>query len=279
MYRHLLAIFLFVFIASAHSYGQNWRGIKPDTTYTLNIDSVVNELDEVVITGTRVSKRIIDIPYPVSRISQRDYMYEKSAGVNDVLARVPGMFMQSRYGNHDVRISIRGFGSKSNSGIRGVRILLDDIPESEPDGQTRIEAIDFNSIGRIEVVKGNSSSLYTNAPGGVVNFINDIDFHRSFITQFNQFGSYGMRRNGLKLGIRTDNYGLLNTYSYHNYEGYREHNSEYWHILNTVVETRPSANTSLKVLFYFVDGMIRLPGSLSKEEFDQDPYQADPRAH
>ena len=98
--------------------------------------------------------------------------------------------------------------------------LLDDIPESEPDGQTRIEAIDFNSIGRIEVVKGNASSMYTNAPGGVVNFINDIDFSRSFLLQFNQFGSFGLHRNGLKLGIRTKNYGLLNTYSYHHYEGY-----------------------------------------------------------
>lgn len=107
--------------------------------------------------------------------------------------------MQSRYGNHDVRISIRGFGSRSNSGIRGVRILLDGIPESEPDGQTRIEAIDFNSVGRVEIVKGNSSSLYTNAPGGVVNFINNVYSPVNYVTQFNELGSFGLRRNGFKL--------------------------------------------------------------------------------
>ncbi len=241
-------------------------------------DTIDNKLQEVVITGTRVSKRIIDIPYSVVRINNLNFRYDKNSSVNDVLPAVPGMFLQSRYGTHDVRISIRGFGSKSNSGIRGVRILLDDIPESEPDGQTRIEAIDFNSIGRIEIVKGNSSSLYTNAPGGVVNFFNDIDFPRSNLVQFNQFGSFGLRRNGLKVGVRTDKYSFLNTYSYHNYDGYREHNSEYWHILNTVLETRPSANTSLKILAYFVHGQIRLPGSLTKEEFDEDPWQADPRA-
>ncbi|MDT8394270.1 MAG: TonB-dependent receptor [Bacteroidales bacterium] len=252
---------------------------EPDTIFIYTpIDTAFNELDEVVITGTRVSKKIIDIPYSVVRINNLSYRYDKKTGANDVLASVPGMFMQSRYGNHDVRISIRGFGSKSNSGIRGVRILLDDIPESEPDGQTRIEAIDFNSIGRIEIAKGNASSMYTNAPGGVVNFINDIDFQRSFVHQFNQFGSFGLRRNGLKMGVRTDSYGLLNTYSYNHYEGYRKHNTEHWHILNTVVETKPSANTSLKILFYFVDGMIRLPGSLTKEEFQQDPYQPDQRA-
>jgi iron complex outermembrane receptor protein len=251
---------------------------SPDTLILLKPADTLNiELGEVVITGTRVFKRIIDIPYSVVRINNMSYRYDKKTGADDMLASVPGMFIQSRYGNHDVRISIRGFGSKSNSGIRGIRILLDDIPESEPDGQTRIEAIDFNSIGRIEIVKGNSSSLYTNAPGGVVNFINDIDFPESFGLQFNQFGSFGLRRNGLKAGVRTDHYGFLATYSYQNYEGYREHNNEYWHIMNTVLETTPSENTSLKILGYFVKGMIRLPGSLTKEEFEEDPYQADQR--
>ncbi|MDP2365030.1 MAG: TonB-dependent receptor plug domain-containing protein, partial [Ignavibacteria bacterium] len=136
------------------------------------IDSIKYQTDEVIVTGTRTNQKIIDIPYSVVRISPTQYKYDRKVSISDVLNAVPGVFMQSRYGNHDVRISIRGFGSRSNTGIRGVRILLDGIPESEPDGQTRIESIDFNSIGSIEIVKGNSSSLYTNAPGGVINFIN-----------------------------------------------------------------------------------------------------------
>jgi len=238
-------------------------------------DSLTFEMDEVVVTGTRTSKRIIDIPYSVSRLSNVNYKYDKKISISDVLGSVPGLFMQSRYGNHDVRISIRGFGSRSNSGIRGVRILLDDIPESEPDGQTRIEAIDFNSIGHIEIVKGNSSSLYTNAPGGVVNFINDVNFTRSFVTSFNEFGSFGLKRNGLKLGIRTPEYGYLLTYSYHNYQGYRSHSSDYWNILNTVLETYPNDLSRLQILGYFVSGLIRLPGSLTLHEFKFNPMMAD----
>lgn len=250
----------------------------PDTTININTkDSSSINIEEVVITGTRVSKKIIDIPYPVTRINFVDYKYDKKIGVDDVLSSVPGIFIQSRYGNHDVRISIRGFGSKSNSGIRGVRILLDDIPESEPDGQTRIEAIDFQSISRIEIAKGNLSSLYTNAPGGVINFINDIDFMRSFGVQFNQFGSFGLRRNGIKFGLRTENYGFMGAFSHHNYKGYRPHNSEQWNIVNSVLETSPSENTSLKMLFYFADGLIKLPGALTKKEFETDPFQADQR--
>ena len=78
----------------------------------------------------------------------------------------------------------------------------------------------------------------------------------------------------LKLGLRTDNYGLLNTYTYHNYKGFRPHSEDYWHILNTVLETTPGDNTNLQFLGYFATGLIRLPGSLTKEEFDADPYQA-----
>ncbi|UCH65187.1 MAG: TonB-dependent receptor, partial [Ignavibacterium sp.] len=269
-----ILLFLF-FLLSTEVFSQETE--TADTTlpyYTL--DTLYHEMDDVVITGTRVYKRIIDIPYPVIRINNTNYQYNRKVGVSDVLPAVPGMFLQSRYGNHDVRIAIRGFGSRSNSGIRGVRILLDDIPESEPDGQTRIEAIDFNSIGRIEVVIGNSSSLYTNAPGGVVNFINDVDFPGSFGVQFNQLGSFGLRRHGLKAGVRSADYGFLSTYSNQNYHGYREHNRENWHILNMVLESKPSEHTSLKLLGYFVDGEIKLPGALTAEEFAKDPFQADP---
>jgi len=238
------------------------------------VDSLSYSTDDVVVTATRVEKKIIDIPYPVIRLKNTQYKFSKRVSIDNVLENVPGLFLQSRYGNHDVRVAIRGFGSRSNTGIRGVRILLDGIPESEPDGQTRIEAIDFNSVGSIELVKGNSSSLYTNAPGGVINFINDIYFPYSFATQFNEFGSFDLRRNGLKFGVRTDQYGFLGTYSYHNYKGFRPHSEDYWHIFNTVVDVLPGDGTNLQIFGYFVDGLIKLPGSLTKEEFEDDPYQA-----
>jgi len=247
-----------------------------DTTVA-KIDSLAYETDDIVVTATRVEKKIIDIPYPVIRLKNTQYKFSRKVTIDDVLENVPGLFLQSRYGNHDVRVSIRGFGSRSNTGIRGIRILLDGIPESEPDGQTRIEAIDFNSVGSIEVVKGNSSSLYTNAPGGVINFINDIYFPYSFVTNFNEFGSFDLRRNGMKFGVRTDKYGFLGTYSYHNYKGFRPHSEDYWHIFNTVVDLAPGDGTNLQLIGYFVDGLIKLPGSLTKEEFEEDPFQASDR--
>jgi iron complex outermembrane receptor protein len=260
---------------SIRTYSQESRKTGPVVPST---DTIYKVLNEVVITATRVPQRIIDIPFPVMRLSYQNFQFDRKVGSDDMLSSVPGMFLQSRYGTHDVRFSIRGFGSRSNSGVRGVRILLDDIPESEPDGQTRLEAIDFNTLSRIEIVKGNASSLYTNAPGGVVNFINNLDFERSFVAQFNQFGSFGLRKNGIQGGVRTDHYGALGSYSYETSDGYREHNNEYWNVVNLLVETNPTQHSSLKILGYFVDGEIKLPGSLTKSEFEENPYQADQRS-
>ena len=95
-----------------------------DTTIA-RIDSLAYETDDVVVTATRVEKKIIDIPYPVIRLKNTEYKFSRKVTIDDVLEHVPGLFLQSRYGNHDVRVSIRGFGSRSNTGIRGVRILLD----------------------------------------------------------------------------------------------------------------------------------------------------------
>lgn len=271
----LLLIFTIFFIQSTYLQAQEPSTVRLDTTASQ--DTLHYILDDIMVTGTRTEKRIIDIPYAVQRISNSQFRFERKISVNDVLGTVPGMFLQSRYGNHDVRISIRGFGSRSNSGIRGVRILLDGIPESEPDGQTRIEAIDFESVGSIEIVKGNSSSLYTNAPGGVVNFINEIDFDKSFLTAFTNTGSFGLRRSGFKTGFKNDNYSFLTTYSDHQSDGFRDHSTDDWKILNTVLETRPSDLSKLQLLGYYVKGNIRLPGSLTREELEADPLQANQR--
>lgn len=236
------------------------------------------ELFDSAISVTRFPKRIIDLPFPVSVISSSSFRFDRKQGSDEVLSSVPGLFAQSRYGSEDVRLAIRGYGSKSNSAAQGVKILIDDIPETEPDGESRLEAIDFNSVSRIEIVKGNSSSVYANAPGGVANFINDLDFDRSSILQFNEFGSFGLAKNGIQAAVKSGAYRFLTTYSYKNFNGYRAHNDEYWHTLNMALEAAPSAHSSIKVFGYYLNGKIKQPGSLTQQEFEADPFQADPRS-
>jgi iron complex outermembrane receptor protein len=262
-----LALLLLLLISSPSLYSQD------DET-----DTSEYKTDEIVITGTRLEQKIIDIPYPVLRINQNSWITSRKIGVQDVLLTVPGLFLQPRYGNHDTRITIRGYGSRSNTGIRGVRILLDGIPESEPDGQTRIEAIDFDAIGRIEVVRGYSSSLYANAPGGVINFMTDKFFPVSFLQLNNEFGSYDLRKNGFKLGINGKNSRFMTAYSYQNYKGYRQHSQEYQHRLNSLLEVDFTQQSKLSVYGYYVAGLIKLPGSLTLTQYNENDTAANSRS-
>lgn len=262
-----LALLLLLLIISPSLYSQD------DDT-----DTSEYKTDEIVITGTRLEQKIIDIPYPVLRINQNSWITSRKIGVQDVLLTVPGLFLQPRYGNHDTRITIRGYGSRSNTGIRGVRILLDGIPESEPDGQTRIEAIDFDAIGRIEVVRGYSSSLYANAPGGVINFMTDKFFPVSFLQLNNEFGSYDLRKNGFKLGINGKNSRFMTAYSYQNYKGYRQHSQEYQHRLNSLLEVDFTQQSKLSVYGYYVAGLIKLPGSLTLTQYNENDTAANSRS-
>ncbi len=236
-------------------------------------DSLKLEMDEVTVIGTRSAERIIDIPYSVFKVDKKELRFGKKVSAKDVLADVPGLFLQSRYGNHDLRISIRGFGTRSNAGARGVRILQDGIPESEPDGETVIDAVDFTSLGGVEVVKGNLSSLYANAPGGVINFVSDLYFPESYVSSSNQIGKYGLRQNGFRLGLKGSDSRFLLSYNYRNLDGYRQHSNEYAHLINGVYETYLSRAT-VTILGNFVKSFVRTPGSLTQAEFESDPFKA-----
>ncbi|HEX2787423.1 MAG TPA: TonB-dependent receptor [Ignavibacteria bacterium] len=278
MYKLIFTLFLFFVLClySSIAYSQNYEDENEEErekNEQQSEDTLKGELQEIVITGTRTFKRIIDIPYSVFRVGKEEIRYGRNVTAKDLLADVPGLFLQTRYGN-DVRISIRGFGTRSNSGIRGIRVLLDGIPESDPDGETSIDGIDYTSLGGIEVVKGNLSSLYTNAPGGVINFLSDINFTNSFVRSTSEIGQFGLFQNGLKLGLKDKNYNYYLSYTYRNYQGYRQHSSEYRHLLNTILQTFPNATSSLTVFGNYTDGLQKLPGSLTKEEYDEDPQQA-----
>lgn len=230
--------------------------------------------EEMVITGSRYLKKIIDVPYSIYRVERKELDYGRKISARDVLADVPGLFLQSRFGNNDIRISIRGFGTRSNSGIRGVRILQDGIPETETDGESVIDAVDFSSLGGVEVVKGNQSVLYSNATGGVINFLSDFSFQKTYFASYNQFGRFGNRQNGLKVGVKEDNYRFFMSYNYTNIDGFRDHSSQYTNLVNGIFSGLLGAKSTIDVLFNYVNGLNRLPGSLTEAQYNENGNQA-----
>ena len=82
---------------------------------------------------------------------------------------LPGVVVANRTNpSQDIRVAVRGFGSRSSFGVRSVRILRDGMPLTNADGQTPLDYLDLENVGRIEVIRGTASSLYGNASGGVL---------------------------------------------------------------------------------------------------------------
>lgn len=150
-------------------------------------------LNDVTVSATRVDKSLYDVPGSVGYVNKDDVQLgTELVGLDESLDKIPGIFSSNRYNfNQDLRISIRGFGSRSTFGIRGVRIFVDGIPNTLPDGQGGVDNIDLGSIGSIEVIRGPSSSIYGAASGGVINIRTEDGPENGHMAQLRAaFGSY-----------------------------------------------------------------------------------------
>ncbi|MBV6416376.1 MAG: Vitamin B12 transporter BtuB [Steroidobacteraceae bacterium] len=185
----------------------------------------VDALDKVVITGTRLGNSLRDVPAAVSVITQDDIqLARQQLTLVESLGGVPGLFLQDRYNLAlGLRVSIRGFGARANFGVRGVKILIDGIPETLPDGQASADTIDLGATSRIEVIRGPSSTLYGNASGGVILVTTEPPPDEPFVEARVAGGDFGFRKVQLKAGGQGDRVGYLVSVSDWKYDGFREH--------------------------------------------------------
>ena len=99
----------------------------------------LDPIDEIVVSATRMETELADVGRSISVVSkERIQNATQLIGLDEVLSGVPGLYMQNRYNfAQDLRIALRGFGARSSFGIRGIKIIVDDIPETVPDGQAQ----------------------------------------------------------------------------------------------------------------------------------------------
>jgi iron complex outermembrane receptor protein len=130
-----------------------------------------------------ITVSVTRLELPLDRVSGAVAVVNKSEisaarptwGLDEALATVPGVYASNRYNfSLDQRISIRGFGARSSFGIRGIKVLLDGIPQTLPDGSGQLTNLELGAADRIEVLRGPSSALFGNASGGVINIRTDL---------------------------------------------------------------------------------------------------------
>jgi iron complex outermembrane recepter protein len=201
-------------------------------------DTANVRLERVTVTATRTPISVLQVPLAVSIIGADRLKFTRGYGLDEALNLVPGVVAQSRYGNQDVRITIRGFGARgagdrSNTGTsRGIRVLLDGIPETEPDGRTSFDDIDLGAARRIDVVRSNASAVWGNAAGGVINVSTVPGLTESSVALSQMTGSFGLMRSTVSGSAHLGSGQLYMTLVNSSFDGWRRGSSSRRGVLN-----------------------------------------------
>ena len=184
-----------------------------------------NVLDEIVVSANRRESSVRDVARSISVVGKEQIQNAmQQLGMDEALASVPGLYIQNRYNfSGDLRVAMRGFGARSSFGIRGIRVYVDGIPETLPDGQSGVDSIDLGSTQRIEVLRGPASSLYGNAAGGVISITSELGDSDPFVEGRLAGGQYGYLQYGLKTGGKVGESDYLVNLSRTELDGYRDH--------------------------------------------------------
>lgn len=234
--------------------------------------------DRVTVTAARETRALASVPASVGVISGA--VLENSPGVNlaETLKFVPGVAAGNVSGVDDLRISIRGAGVRAGFGSRGVLLLADGFPVTEPDGQTPHfdGQIDLANAERIEVVKGPASALYGGAAlGGVVNVVMRTPSRTPRATVRAEAGSYDFGKAHLAGSTGAGPLVVSGTFGYTHLNGFREHNSlRNWAGTARGDWTDGTSRVMLTLLGTNAD--LELPGTLDRAQLEANPQQVRP---
>ena len=204
-------------------------------------------------------------PYAVSAVAGEELTRAKPGlALDEALEGIPGVQVDNRF-NYALgeRISVRGFGARAQFGVRGVRVLVDGLPATLPDGQTTLNHVDVGNLGRVEVIRGPASALYGNASGGVVRLSTLAPPPVPVAPRWRVTGGSG----GL-LRVSGDVGGQSGPIAYRAgltrlaYDGYRQHGDARNLLANGTVAYGFGRN-ALRLTFSAVDYDARNPGSLT----------------
>lgn len=182
-------------------------------------------LSPVVVTATRQAQNSFDLPVAIDVVNEKDIKQgQLQMQLSESLIRVPGITAQNRNNQaQDPQISTRGFGSRSAFGVRGVRVYVDGIPLTMPDGQGQPGVVDLSAIKSIEVMRGPFSSLYGNSSGGVIQMMTKNSPQSPEVGATAMFGSYDTKRQILEAAGQSENVEYLLNISNFETNSFRDH--------------------------------------------------------
>lgn len=239
------------------------------------------ETQERLYSEEKARQEIQRTPGGVALIGAQEISESRGTALQDVLDFVPGMMIRPRFGNvaDESQISIRGSGLRNNFHLRGLTLLLDGFPLNNADGFSDFEAAELLATKRVEVYKGaNALRFGVNSLGGAINLVTRTGEDNGLLELRSEGGSFGFMKHQLATGQVYGPFDLYVGLTHTNQDGYRDHSGLTRRRAYTSFGYRLVGGTSLRLDLNYVRSEQDLPGSLTREEWKQNPKQRNPEA-
>jgi iron complex outermembrane receptor protein len=239
---------------------------------------------EIVVSGERRP----EVPVSTSVVDPELVAHPSGMAPTEALVAVPGVLVQNRENPaQDVRIDVRGFGTRSAFGMRGIRVVLDGIPLTLPDGQTALDAMALTDLHRIEVVRGPASVVHGSTPGGALVLSTEPPAARPEFrlrTRAGAFETVAVRSVASgQVGVRAEAEPSARTLGYRlsassfSTGGYRDHSSAKTEAAQLRLKYSVSPLTVLSLVTdVSTSPWLEDPGGLTRDEFRRNPRAAAP---
>ena len=239
--------------------------------------TVTVTLEEVSIEASKLDTPRTVLPFSLSVINLREVQaMHQQLSLQEYLGAIPGLFsLNANNYAQDFRISIRGFGARAAFGIRGIKIIVDGIPETTPDGQGQVDNLPLGLLQSIEVLRGPSASLYGNASGGVL-YLNTLDSLKDEAVRFRTtLGAFGLQSYQLSASFKSTKTTSLFYYNRTKTNGFRAFSGLEQNVFNAKVKHGLTSKARLQLqLNYTNSPRAEDAGGLTMSEVMADRKQA-----
>ncbi|WP_440206417.1 TonB-dependent receptor family protein [Acinetobacter oleivorans] len=240
----------------------------------------VTVLPTLHVEATRTDTTYLQTPASVFRIDAPQVDTSSQVNLTEVVKGIPSLQLRNRENYaQDLQLSMRGFGARSTFGVRGIRLYVDGIPATMPDGQGQTSNIDLSSLDHVEVLTGPFSSLYGNSSGGTILTSTKEGQGKDSIELSYSGGSHDKSRAGLVLqggakGANEPSYVISS--SYFDTDGYREHSGAEKVLNNAKLSWNLDDGSKINWITNYVKIHADDPQGLTHDQWNANPKQQVP---
>jgi iron complex outermembrane receptor protein len=236
---------------------------------------IANKLQSIIVQGFQNTTFIQKIPSSIGYVDRKTLSSTDQTSLQNAVNTIPGVIMESRGYGGSHRLSIRGSALRSPFAVRNVKMYLEGIPFTSPDGQTPLELIDPFDISSLEIIKGPAGSVWGSGNGGALLFkAKKALIGKSEMGFSSQIGSYDSKRTTRFIEVGLKNGGLRISQVDQQNAGYRQ--LEYNNKRQISISLNQYFNEKNKIFAYgtYYTGNWGLPGGLTQKQTSENPTQA-----